>query len=309
MFQKYIAEEIATDCAEGVLSRREALGRLTGLGLSAAAAAALIAACAPAGRQSAHESERAGVPATAASPSAPPPGAQDALAVEPIAFPGARGELLGAWSEAPNAQGAVLVIHENRGLTDHIKTIPGRLAGVGFSALAIDLLSEEGGTSAFASQDEATKALMAASSERFAEDLKSGLDELARREPGKKLAVMGFCFGGGLTWQLLLTKDPRVAVGAPFYGPLHEEGPPDALVDFRGSGAAVIAFYGEQDARVNASRAAAENSLKAAGLAHAIVVERNANHAFFNDTGPRYVPVAANDAWQQLVFWLKKYLA
>ena len=308
MFQRYIAEEIATDCAEGVISRREALARLTGFGLSAAAATALIAACAPAEHQPAGESPRADASSGETAPSAPPPGAQGALAVEPATFPGSRGELIGAWSKAPNAQGAVLVIHENRGLTDHIKSIPGRLAGAGFSALAIDLLSEEGGTAKFASQDEATKALMAAPPERFIADLKSGLDELGRREPGKKLAVMGFCFGGGLTWQLLLTKDPRLAVGAPFYGPLHEEGPPGALVDFRGSEAAVIAFYGEQDARVNASRAAAENSLKAAGLTHAIVVERNANHAFFNDTGPRYVPAAANNAWLQLVSWLKKYL-
>nr|WP_041407107.1 dienelactone hydrolase family protein [Segniliparus rotundus] len=314
MFEKYIAEEVATDCAEGVIPRREALARLTALGLSAAAAATLIAACSTSKPEPAqHKPNPAGTASAASSrdkaPVGPPPGTQGALPVEPVAFPGSRGELFGAWSQAANSKGAVLVIHENRGLTEHIKTIPGRLAGAGFSALAIDLLSEEGGTAKFADQDAATKALMAASPERFIADLKSGLDELARRAPGAKLAVMGFCFGGGLTWQLLLTKDPRIAVGAPFYGPLHEDGPADAPVDFTGSDAAVIAFYGEQDARVNASRPAAENALKAAGLSHAIIVERGANHAFFNDTGPRYVATAAYNAWQQLVSWLDKYLA
>ena len=40
----------------------------------------------------------------------------------------------------------MLVIHENRGLTDHIRAVAGRYAAVGYSALALDLLSEEGGT-------------------------------------------------------------------------------------------------------------------------------------------------------------------
>ena len=56
-------------------------------------------------------------------------------------------------------RGGVLVIHENRGLTDSIRTIAGRLAGSGYSALAIDLLSEEGGTASFSDEFEAMAAL------------------------------------------------------------------------------------------------------------------------------------------------------
>ena len=44
------------------------------------------------------------------------------------------------------------------------------------------------------------------------------LDELARRVPGKKLAVIGFCFGGGLTWQLLAAGEPRIAVAVVLEG-------------------------------------------------------------------------------------------
>ena len=57
---------------------------------------------------------------------------------------------MGAWAAAGRPRGGVLVIHENRGLTDSIRTIAGRLAASGYSALAIDLLSEEGGTGSFA---------------------------------------------------------------------------------------------------------------------------------------------------------------
>ena len=53
---------------------------------------------------------------------------------------------MAAWAPAENPRGGVLVIHENRGLTDHIRAVAGRFAASGYSALALDLLSEEGGT-------------------------------------------------------------------------------------------------------------------------------------------------------------------
>ena len=54
---------------------------------------------------------------------------------------------MGAYAAAAGTRkGAVVVIHENRGLTDNIKAVADRLAGDGYSAIAVDLLSEEGGT-------------------------------------------------------------------------------------------------------------------------------------------------------------------
>ena len=85
------------------------------------------------------------------------------MATEPIEFPGPNGTLLAAWAAAAKPRGAVLVIHENRGLTDHIRSVAGRFAASGCSALAIDLLSEEGGTGTFPDPAEATAALAARS--------------------------------------------------------------------------------------------------------------------------------------------------
>ena len=65
---------------------------------------------------------------------------------EEIRFPGPNGELIGVLATATPAAGAVLVIHENRGLTAHIRSLPARLAADGYTALAIDLLSAHGGT-------------------------------------------------------------------------------------------------------------------------------------------------------------------
>ena len=294
--QRYIAEEIATDHVDGLLSRREALRRLALLGVGTAAAAALIAAC----------GDRTSAPGASPSASAtdtPPPGMQSALSTTPTAWAGPRGELQGAWVAAPSPRGAVLVIHENKGLNDWVRSVAGRLAGAGYSALAIDLLSEEGGTGTFADPAAATAALGTVAPERFIADLRSGLGELARRVPNQKSAAVGFCFGGGLVWRLLAAGEPRLAAAVPFYGPLPDN------PDFAGSrGAAVLGFYGALDQRVTDSEPAARAALQRAGLVHELVVEPDADHAFFNDTGPRYQPAAAADAWRRLQDWFAAHL-
>ena len=227
-----------------------------------------------------------------------------AVAATPVSWKGPRGELLGSWAPSVTPHGAVLVIHENKGLNDWVRSVAGRLAGVGYSALAIDLLSEEGGTATFGDPAAATAALSAVAPDRFVADLKSGLDELQRRAPGLKLAVVGFCFGGGLVWRLLAAGDPRVSAAVPFYGPLPED------PDFGGSkNAAVLGLYGALDQRVTSSEPAAKAALDAAGLVNDLVVEPDADHAFFNDTGPRYNPAAAADAWGRVQDWLGRYLA
>jgi carboxymethylenebutenolidase len=297
--QRYIAEEIATDHVDGLLSRREALRRLALLGMTTAAATALIAACG-------ENKTTSNAPVTSSGPatsSAAPPGTDKALPTTPITWTGPQGEVQGAWAEAPNARGGILVIHENKGLNDWVRSVAGRFAGIGYSALAIDLLSGQGGTAKFADPAAATAALSKIPPPDFVANLKSGIGELARRVPDKKLSVVGFCMGGGLVWQLLASGEPQLAAAIPFYGPAPDN------PDFAGSKqAAVLAFYGEQDQRVNATEPIAKAALEKGGLVHELVTEPNANHAFFNDTGDRYNAVAADDAWRRVQDWLTKYV-
>ncbi len=292
--QRYVAEEIASDHLDGLLSRREALRRLALLGVGTAAATALIAACGE------HNGPRAGSIST--SPSTRPPGVATAMPTAPITWTGPQGQLQGAWAEARSARGGVLVIHENKGLNDWVRSVAGRLAGVGYSALAVDLLSEDGGSARFEDPAQAAAALARTPPQRFTADLKSGLTEVQRRVPGRKVAAVGFCFGGGLVWQLLGSDEPRLSAAIPFYGPL-----PDTP-DFSGAKAAVLAVYAALDSRVTGSQAAAKAALQRAGLVNEVVVEPNADHAFFNDTGPRYSPAAADDAWRRVQDWLGRYL-
>jgi carboxymethylenebutenolidase len=292
-FSAYLTSEVVEDYSDGVIGRREAMRRLGLLGVAVAAAGPLLAAC-DAGRS--EDAAPAGTGAAPAGPSARP--------AEAVSFSGPGGRTLqGAWAGADEPRGGVLVVHENRGLTDHIRSVAGRLAASGYSALAVDLLSEEGGTGSFADEGAVTAALNGVPDSRFVADMKAALDEIGRRTPGARLGAVGFCFGGGMVWTLLASGEPRLAAAAPFYGPL-----PDGA-DFAGSrNAAVLGVYAEQDARVNATRDAAARALESAGLTHEIVTYPDAGHAFFNDTGARYSPAAATAAYQKLLGWFGDHL-
>lgn len=297
----YLTEEVVENYADGLISRREALRQLTLLGVGAAVAVPMLAACDNQGPQDggARPSATPSAPGDPAS-GGPAPAGPSPLQTTLITLAGPRVELQGAWSAAPNPRGSVLVIHENRGLTDHIRSVAGRLAASGYSALAIDLLSDEGGTATFTDSAQATAALNAAAATpgRLVGDVKAGITELRRRVPDKKTAAIGFCFGGGMVWSLLASGEPRLSAAAPFYGPL----PDDA--DLAGSrDAAVLAVYAGLDTRINQRRDAAKAALVKAGLKHEIVTYDGANHAFFNDTGQRYHPVAAAQAYQKLMDW------
>jgi carboxymethylenebutenolidase len=285
-----------------LLSRREALRRLALLGVGTAAATALIAACGENKQPTSDAPVTSNEPATV---SAPPPGSENTVPTAAITWAGPSGELQAAWAPATDARGAVLVIHENKGLNDYIRSVAGRFAGIGYSALAIDLLSAQGGTGTFADPAEATAALGSLPPEQAVADLKSGIDELQRRVPsGKKIAAVGFCMGGGFVWRLLASGEPRLAAAVPFYGPTPDN------PDFAGSkDVAVLGIYAAQDQRVNAGEPVARAALEKAGMVFELITEPDANHAFFNDTGDRYNPTAADDAWRRVQDWFNKHVA
>jgi carboxymethylenebutenolidase len=257
--QRYLAEEVAEDHADGIITRREAMRRLGLLGVGGAAASALLtaqaapAAAAPAAAAAAHRAGGWPLERDASSEWAP-------VATEAITFPGPRNDLMGAWAAAAEPRGSVLVIHENRGLTDHIRSVAARFAACGYSALAIDLLSAVGGPGAFPDEAAVSAALsrLAATPELFDADMQAGITELRQRGPGLRVGAIGFCFGGGMVWRLLAAGEHRLAAAAPFYGPFPAGGD---LTDAR---AAVLGVYGGLDARVNATRETALAAIQAA---------------------------------------------
>ena len=300
--ERYLAEEIAEDHVDGIISRREAFRRLALMGVGATMATTLITAEVEARDRGKNQGggHGHGHPDRSVTAWAP-------AATSPITFPGPLGTLQAAWAApAGKVKGGVLVIHENRGLTDHIRNVAGRFAANGFAALALDLLSEEGGTAALP-DDAARMAALAAVSNtdpaRFDKDMKAAITELekrvGRREP---INAIGFCFGGGMIWRLLAAKEKRLSAAAPFYGPFPTGG------DLRGIKADVLGVFAGIDDRVNATREAARLALEAARVDYEILTFTEAQHAFFNDTGGfpptgRFNAPAAEEAWRRVNDW------
>ncbi len=313
---RYLAEEICLDHRDGQMSRREALRLLSLMGLGATAAATLLdTSVAGAATATTRRTTPPKVPTPSTKPTSATTstgakstpvkaGTGPVLATSAITFAGPAGELRASYSAPPASNatlGAVLIIHENRGLTDHFKALPGRFARDGYAALAIDLASRVGGTDAVADQMPAP--LAQASTADLVADMLAAITELQRRAPGEKVGVIGFCFGGGMVWNLVNSGDARIAAAAPFYG----TGPSPA--DFSTSKAAVLAVYAELDTRVNADRPAMTAALEKAKLVHEIRVFPGVNHAFFNDTGSRYDAKQAGAAYEAVLSWFGRYLA
>jgi carboxymethylenebutenolidase len=95
---------------------------------------------------------------------------------------------------------------------------------------------------------------------------------------------------------------PELLAAVPYYGP-HPE-----VSDVPRINAAVLGIYGELDSRINGGIPAIEEAMMANNKIYEKVIYPNANHAFNNDTGSRYDPAAAQDAWMRSLAWFEQYV-
>jgi carboxymethylenebutenolidase len=233
------------------------------------------------------------------------PADDPAIEAEMVTFPG-EGLAVIAYRAKPKGSGpfpAILVCHENRGLTDYIQDVARRVAKAGYVALAVDLLSGQGGTAKVTDPAQIPAALSGASPDQLAGYFLNGIKYLqglafVQRE---RIGMTGFCFGGGMTW-LVATKSPDLRAAVPYYGP---NPPLEGVPNIK---AAVLAMYGETDQRINAGIPAIEAAMQKNGKVFEKFIYPGAGHAFHNDTGRSYNAQAADDAWQRTLEWFAKYV-
>lgn len=198
----------------------------------------------------------------------------------------------------------VLVIHENKGLVAYIQDVARRLAQQGYVAVAPDLLSRAGGTASFSDPADATAALGDIPDSDIVADVRSVLSGMAAWDyvDSDRLGIVGFCYGGGVAWRVM-TQEPRIVAGVPFYGPI----PPLEAVP--GIQASVLGIYGELDQRITSMLPDIEAAMAEHGKVFEKLVLPDAQHAFHNDTNPdRYNATAAGKAWAEAVSWLDNRL-
>ena len=225
------------------------------------------------------------------------------LFTETIKYPGVPNEM-SAYIARPKENkkyAAVIVIHENRGLTPHIEDVARRVANAGYLAIAPNALSALGKTAA--NEDEARQWFSELKAENNLQNFKNALPYLAtRKDYNGKVGCVGFCWGGAMA-NTLAVNVPELKAAVAFYGrqPANEDVPKIK--------AAIQSHYGGLDERVNAGSAAYEEALKKANIPFESYVYEGAQHAFHNDTSAaRYNEAAAKLAWSRTLAFFEKYL-
>ena len=205
----------------------------------------------------------------------------------------------------------VIVIHENRGLNQHIRDVARRFAVQGYDVVAPDFLSLGGGSTP-ADEDEARRGIGAL-------DLGRAVAAGARlirlfHEPRRvvrpfeteptNVGIVGFCWGGAMVHRLAVAAGDDLAAAVSFYGPA-----PDPAQAAQVQAPTLIQLAG-RDARVNATALPWAEALRAAGRSVTVTTHPDVDHAFHNDTSaPRYDRAAAGRAWQQTLQFFRWHLS
>ena len=203
---------------------------------------------------------------------------------------------------------AVIVIHENRGLTDWVRSFSDQLAGEGYLVIAPDFLSdfspEMKNTGSFESQDKATNAIYQLKPEQVTADLVAAQSFIsADKASNGKTVVAGFCWGGAQSFRFA-TNNSTIKAALVFYGSA-----PDKVDDIRKIKAPVYGFYGENDQRINAGIEPTEKLMKQEGKKYDYKIYPGAGHAYMRQgedpAGNSENKKARDDSWKRLLEILK----
>ena len=273
----------------GGISRREFLDRAARYAVGGFSAAAMLEALSPNfawGQQVKPDDKR--------------------ISVEYVAYlaPKGSGRMRGYLARPAGARGklsAVVVIHENRGLSPYIEDVARRLAAAGYAALAPDALAPLGGYP-LGNEDQAREMWARLDQAKVIEDLVAAVDYVRLHpDANGKVGAIGFCFGGGVV-NTIATRYPDLAAAVPYYGAQ----PPQAeAAKIRSP---MLLHYAGSDTRLNAGWPAFEATLKAHHVKYEMHTYAGTQHGFHNDTTPRYDEAAAKLSWERTLAFFKTHL-
>ncbi len=228
------------------------------------------------------------------------------LTTEDISYPSGGGQMKGYLARPagkPGKLGAVVIIHENRGLNPHIRDVARRVAKAGYIALAPDALSPLGGTPA--NEDDARGMFSRIDMPATIANFVAGVTYLAgRSDSNGKVGCVGFCWGGAMANSMAVSAPPALKAAVAYYGRQPEASQVKAIK------AKILLHYGGLDERVNEGIPAYETALKAAGVSYQLYVYEGAQHAFNNDTSAaRYNKEVADLAWGRTLSLFRETLS
>lgn len=227
----------------------------------------------------------------------------------------AGGEMPGYFARPAGANNppVILVAMEVFGLHEYIKDVTRRLAKLGALAVAPDYY--------FRKDVDLTKIteipqLMPLVNSKPDAELLSDLDATvawAKSQGGdtNRLGIIGFCRGGRTVWEYA-AHSGALKAGVAFYGslvdpanPLWPKSPTQLAPEMK---APVLGLYGEADQGIPVAQVEAMKAgLAAANKPAEFKIYPGAPHGFHADYRPSYRKEAADDAWQQMQDWFRKY--
>ena len=229
----------------------------------------------------------------------------------------ADGEMPIYYARPANAQNppVVLVAMEIFGLHEYIKDVARRLAKLGAFAVAPDYYFRTG--------EDLTKItdipkLMPYVNKKPDAELLSDLDATvawAKSQGGNtgRLGIIGFCRGGRTVWEYA-AHSSGLKAGVAFYGSLVDPDtqksiwPKNPIERAPEMKAPVLGLYGDADQGIPVSQVEQmRTALTGAGKTFEIKIYPGAPHGFHADYRASYRKEAAENAWNQMVSWLKKY--
>ncbi len=198
---------------------------------------------------------------------------------------------------------AVVMIHENRGLNEHIKMMADTLAKEGYVVLAVDLFNgqvasnqQDAGPLSDAVRENPTEAIA---------NLRAAVRYLASLENvnPSQISSLGWCFGGQQSLQLALNTEPKYPLSSTviYYGRLVSD--PDELSKIKWP---VLGIFGDQDDSIPVENVTNfKAALDSIGIPNEIYVYKGVGHAFANPSRDSYAPDQTADAWNKTLLFLK----
>ncbi len=211
-----------------------------------------------------------------------------------ISIESAIGTTLQAYAAGPlNAKKGVLILHDLWGLNATVRGWTERFAAQGYRALAIDLfdgrISKDLGL--------ANEIMNSIDPEWVKADIQAGLDYL--QTPGRKLAVVGWGYGGGQSYQAALIAPERISATVVGYGLIETN-----VEQVRSLKAPVFAIFAEADQKMTLAKVAHYEALMKKSLVRPRTLVFDGDHGFIDPNHTTYDAKLAEEAWQQVDWFL-----
>ncbi len=226
------------------------------------------------------------------------------ITIKQVEYATVNGKTVTGYLARPEAMGqfpGLLTIHEWWGLNNNIQAMTRRLAGEGYTVLAVDLYS--GKTAESPGNARQLVQTVMQNQKAAQSNLQQAYEYLANERQAPAIGVIGWCFGGGWALQTALLL-PKLDAAVIYYGELVTDS--QALKKLE---TPVLGIFGAKDQGIPVESVRSfETALKSLGKTAEIYIYENAGHAFANSSGDRYVPEAAADAWQKTTGFLNQHL-